>query len=83
MEIRVYVQFAMALDKSAKQASFESVERIEPARLEDPSEGILDVVAELAAASATLGQALPPRTAASLADVVRIMNTYGSYRVPG
>ena len=32
VEIRVYVPVAMALDKSAKQASFEGVERIEPAR---------------------------------------------------
>src|SRR6266545_4320621 len=61
----------------------ESVLRIEPARLEDPSEAISDVVAELAAASATLGRALHPRTAANLADLVRIMNTYYSNLIEG
>jgi hypothetical protein len=53
----------------------ESPQRIEPARLEEPSEAITDLVAELAAASATLGHALNPRTAANLAGLVRIMNT--------
>lgn len=43
----------------------ETVERIEPARLTDPSGPVADVVAELAAATATLGQALHPRTAAT------------------
>ena len=61
----------------------ESVQRIEPARVEDPTEAIADVVAELAAASATLGQALHPRSAASLALVVRIMNTYYSNLIEG
>jgi len=69
--------------KSAKEDPVESVERIEPARLEEPSEAISDVVAELAAVSATLGQALHPRTAASLASVVRIMNTYYSNLIEG
>jgi hypothetical protein len=56
--------------------AFESTQRIEPARLEEPGEAIGDVVAELSAATATLGKALHPRTAASLAGVVRIMNAY-------
>jgi Fic family protein len=60
----------------------ESPQRIEPARLEEPSEAITDLVAELAAASATLGHALNPRTAANLA-VVRIMNTYDSNLIEG
>jgi Fic family protein len=61
----------------------ESVLRIEPARLEAPSEAVSDAVAELAAATATLGQALHPRTAANLADLVRIMNTYYSNLIEG
>ena len=61
----------------------ESPQRIEPARLEEPSEAITDLVAELAAASATLGHALNPRTAANLAGLVRIMNTYYSNLIEG
>src|SRR6187399_2655399 len=61
----------------------ESVQRIEPARLEAASEEISDVVAELSAASATLGNNLDPRTAANLADLVRIMNTYYSNLIEG
>ena len=44
--------------------TIESVLRIEPALLEEPSAAIADVLAELAAASAVLGRALHPRTAA-------------------
>jgi Fic family protein len=61
----------------------ESVQRIEPARLEDSPEAISDLVAEIAAASTKLGHALNPRTAANLADVVRIMNTYYSNLIEG
>lgn len=61
----------------------ESVLRIEPARLEEPTAAIADVLAELSAAAATLGRLLHPRTAASLADVVRIMNTYYSNLIEG
>jgi len=73
----------MVHKKSAKKDVVESVERIEPARVEEPSEAISDIVAELSAASATLGQALHPRTAANLAGVVRIMNTYYSNLIEG
>lgn len=61
----------------------ESVQRIEPARLEDVSEAISDALAELSAAAATLGSSLHPRTAANLADLVRIMNTYYSNLIEG
>ncbi|PBC20119.1 MULTISPECIES: Fic family protein [unclassified Mesorhizobium] len=61
----------------------ETVQRIEPARLEDISEPISDALAELAAASAVLGKSLHPRTAANLADLVRIMNTYYSNLIEG
>lgn len=57
--------------------------RIEPCRLEQPPEKIADVVAEIAAAAATLGRALHPRTAAHLADLVRMMNCYYSNLIEG
>jgi Fic family protein len=56
---------------------------IEPARLEEPTGPIADVIAELAASAATLGKALHPRTAGNLADLVRIMNTYYSNLIEG
>jgi Fic family protein len=40
-------------------------------------------MAELAAAAATLGNALNPRTAGNLAELVRIMNTYYSNLIEG
>ncbi len=61
----------------------ETPQRIEPTRLEEIPEAISDVIAELAAASATLGTALTPRTAANLAEIVRIMNTYYSNLIEG
>ena len=69
--------------KSAKKDLVESVQRIEPARLEEVSEAISDIVAELSAASAKLAHALNPRTAANLAGLVRIMNTYYSNLIEG
>jgi Fic family protein len=61
----------------------ETPQRIEPARLEEVSAAITDVIADLASASATLGQAFHPRTAANLAALVRIMNTYYSNLIEG
>ena len=49
----------------------------------DAPVAISDVVAELSAVSATLGKALHPHTAANLADLVRIMNTYYSNLIEG
>ncbi len=63
--------------------SAETTARIEPARLEEPTGPIADTIAELAASTATLGKALHPRTAANLADLVRIMNTYYSNLIEG
>jgi Fic family protein len=63
--------------------ALETATRIEPARIEEPSEAVSDVVAELSAASATLGRTLHPQTAANLADLVRIMNTYYSNLIEG
>jgi Fic family protein len=61
----------------------ESPQRIEPARLEQISEPISDAMTTLSAESAKLGSALHPRTAANLADLVRIMNTYYSNLIEG
>ncbi len=62
-------------DRPKNASVLESVQRIEPARLEEAPEAISDLVAEIAAASAKLGHSLHPRTAANLAGLVRIMNT--------
>lgn len=61
----------------------ESTSRIEPARLEEAPEAIADLAAELAAGGAVLGAALHPTTAANLAALVRIMNTYYSNLIEG
>ena len=45
--------------------AIETVQRIEPTRLEEASEAMTDVIADLAAAASKLGQAFHPRTAAS------------------
>ncbi len=68
--------------RSAKDL-IEDVSRIEPARLEEAPEAIADVVANLSAAGAILGSALHPTTAANLAALVRIMNTYYSNLIEG
>jgi Fic family protein len=63
--------------------ALETVQHIEPTRLEEASEAISDTVAELSAAAATLGKAMHPKTAANLADLVRVMNTYYSNLIEG
>ncbi len=70
-------------DRPKNVSVLESVQRIEPARLEEAPEAISDLVAEIAAASAKLGHSLHPRTAANLAGLVRIMNTYYSNLIEG
>ena len=61
----------------------ETPQRIEPTRLEDVPVALGDLVAEVAAAAAKLGASLNPRTAASLAQLVRIMNSYYSNLIEG
>jgi Fic family protein len=61
----------------------EAPQRIEPTRLEEISEPVSDALAALSTASAKLGSALHPRTAAHLADLVRIMNSYYSNLIEG
>ncbi len=61
----------------------DSSRRIEPARLDSLPEAVSNVVAELAAEAARLAHALNPQTAASLASLVRIMNSYYSNLIEG
>ena len=61
----------------------ETPQRIEPTRPEETPEAITDVIADLSAASARLGKGLHPLTAANLADLVRLMNTYYSNLIEG
>lgn len=72
-----------AMNNRSANELIESVNRIEPARLEEAPEAVADVVAELSGASAVLGSALHPTTAANLASLVRIMNTYYSNLIEG
>lgn len=57
--------------------------RIEPTRIEDPSETLADLTVEIASASTALGRALHPKTAANLAGLVRVMNCYYSNLIEG
>jgi Fic family protein len=63
--------------------TLETPQRIEPTGLDDTPAAIVDAVAELSAATATLGAALPARTAENLADLVRVMNSYYSNLIEG
>lgn len=71
------------MPKTSAKTPAETVSRIEPTLLEDVPGSLNDVVAELAGASSRLGSMLHPMTAASLADLVRIMNTYYSNLIEG
>ena len=68
----------MRSTQSAKSSVVESIQRIEPTHLDDPSPEIVDLISELSAEAAILGQRLHPDTAANLAALVRIMNSYYS-----
>ena len=72
----------MAHHISAKMGP-ETPQRIEPALLEVVPPKVADLVAEVSAASASLTSALHPRAAASLAQLVRIMNAYYSNLIEG
>jgi Fic family protein len=61
----------------------ESPSQIEPCLLDEAGAEILDLVADLSAASQTLGARLHPRSAASLAELVRVMNCYYSNLIEG
>ncbi len=57
--------------------------RIEPCLVEQPQAELLDLLTELPAAARLLGARLHPRTAASLAKFVRVMNCYYSNLIEG
>lgn len=57
--------------------------RIEPCFLEQIAPELGDLIAELSAASERLGLRLHPRTAASLAELVRVMNCFYSNLIEG
>jgi Fic family protein len=61
----------------------ETPHRIEPCWLEDHPAAISDEISALSMAGGRLGSRLHPRTAASLADLVRIMNSYYSNLIEG
>jgi len=61
----------------------ETPDRIEPCFLENPGADIIDVSIRLRETASTLGKQLHPRTSASLAAVVRIMNTYYTNLIEG
>lgn len=57
--------------------------RIEPCLLENIPIGITDLIANLTTSSERIASRLHPRTAASLAELVRIMNCYYSNLIEG
>ncbi len=61
----------------------ETPSRIEPCFLESAGGELPDLLAEISTAAAALGARLHPRTAASLADLVRVMNCYYSNLIEG
>lgn len=60
-----------------------SATQIEPARIEVLTGELPDLVAEISAKAEGLGKMLHPKTAANLAGLVRIMNTYYSNLIEG
>jgi len=63
--------------------SIETPSRIEPCLLESIPIGITDLIANLTASSERLASRLHPRTASSLAEMVRMMNCYYSNLIEG
>ena len=61
----------------------ETPARIEPCRLDHYSGRLADLVSEISATATALGSRLHPRSAASLADLVRVMNCYYSNFIEG
>lgn len=61
----------------------ETPSRIEPCFIENANGDLLDLIAEIPRVSERLGARLHPQTAASLADLVRVMNCYYSNLIEG
>jgi Fic family protein len=57
--------------------------RLEPCLPEDYPAELADVIGDVVSAAGSLGQVLHPRTASSLADLVRVMNCYYSNLIEG
>ena len=64
-------------------ATIEAPTRIEPCLLDETPAEIVDLVASLAGAAHRLGARLHPRSAESLAELVRVMNCYYSNLIEG
>ena len=64
-------------------ATIEAPTRIEPCLLDETPAEIVDLVASLAGAAHRLGARLHPRSADSLAELVRVMNCYYSNPIEG
>lgn len=73
----------MKIGQIVPEFPLDTIAHIEPTLLDDVPVGLSDVTAEIAGAAASLGTALHPRTAAQLADLMRIMNTYYSNLIEG
>ena len=63
--------------------TLEATSRIEPCLLESYPQALADIIAELVGAAAKLGAGLHPTSAASLAELVRVMNCYYSNLIEG
>jgi len=61
----------------------ETPSRITPCLLNEASGELLDLLTDVRAAAQLLGSRLHPKTAAELADRVRVMNSYYSNRIEG
>jgi len=61
----------------------ETPARLEPCQLPSYSEKLVDLIAAVTASATTLGARLHPLTAASLADLVRVMSCYYSNLIEG
>jgi Fic family protein len=61
----------------------ETPARMEPCLLDETSPAILDLVASLSGATHALGARLHPKSAAGLAELVRVMNCYYSNLIEG
>lgn len=63
--------------------TIETPARLEPCQLEVFPERVADLVSEVVALASNLGSRLHPRSAASLGDLVRVMNCYYSNLIEG
>lgn len=64
-------------------ALLETPARLEPCQLPGYSEKLANLISAVTASAITLGARLHPLTAASLADLVRVMNCYYSNLIEG